>query len=100
MKKIAVIPNYTKDTEYKYTKRLLTYLDGKAQVLMQEKDRIDGVCAVFVNGNVFEGCDAAIVLGGDGTILEVAEHCGMRNIPIMGILFMWNVRDVAGMLVL
>ena len=85
MKKIAVIPNYTKDTENKYTKRLLTYLDGKAQVLMQEKDRIDGVCAVFVNGDVFEDCDAAIVLGGDGTMIRVAEPTSAKGIPVMGI---------------
>lgn len=85
MKKIAVIPNYTKDTEYTYTKRLLAYLDGKAQVVMQEKDRIDGVTAEFVTGDVFEGVDAVIVLGGDGTMIRVAEPASSKAIPVMGI---------------
>lgn len=85
MKKIAVIPNYTKDTEHIYTKRLLDYLEGKAQVLMQEKDRIDGICAQFVAGDVFEDCDAAIVLGGDGTMIRVAEPTSAKAIPVMGI---------------
>jgi NAD+ kinase len=85
VKKIAVIPNYTKDTEYIYTKRLLAYLDGKAQVFMKEKDRIDGVSAEFVEGNVFENCDAAIVLGGDGTMIRVAEQASAKAIPVMGI---------------
>ena len=85
MKKIAVIPNYTKDTEYIYTKRLLAYLDGKAQVFMKEKDRIAGVSAEFVEGNVFENCDAAIVLGGDGTMIRVAEQASAKSIPVMGI---------------
>lgn len=85
MKKIAVIPNYTKDTEYIYTKRLCKYLAGKAQVVMQEKDRIDGISAEFVSGDVFEGCSAAIVLGGDGTMIRVAEPCSEKAIPVMGI---------------
>lgn len=85
MKKIAVIPNYTKDTEYIYTKRLLAYLDGKAQVFMKEKDRIDGVNAEFVSEDVFENCDAAIVLGGDGTMIRVAGPCSEKGIPVMGI---------------
>ncbi|MBR5809615.1 MAG: NAD(+)/NADH kinase [Clostridia bacterium] len=85
MKKIAVIPNYTKDTEYVYTKRLLAYLDGKAQVFMQEKDSIDGVLAEFVQGDVFDGVDAAIVLGGDGTMIRVAEQASAKAIPVMGI---------------
>lgn len=85
MKKIAVIPNYTKDTEYVYTKRLLAYLGGKAQVFMQEKDRVDGVLAEFVQGDVFDGVDAAIVLGGDGTMIRVAEQASAKAIPVMGI---------------
>lgn len=85
MKKIAVIPNYTKDTEYTYTKRLLAYLDGKAQVFMKEKDRFDGAMAEFVSGDVFDGCDAAIVLGGDGTMIRVAGPCSEKGIPVMGI---------------
>lgn len=85
MKKIAVIPNYTKDTEYIYTKRLLTCLAEKAQVVMQEKDRIDGMCAQFMTGDVYDGCDAVIVLGGDGTMIRVAEACSEKGIPVMGI---------------
>ena len=52
MKKIAVIPNYTKDTEHIYTKRLCNFLCDKAQVVMQEKDRQDGILAEFVSGDV------------------------------------------------
>ena len=85
MKKIAVIQNYTKDTEYVYTKRLCDFLNGKAQVLMQEKSRRDGIVAEFVEGDVFKGCDAAIVLGGDGTMIRVAGPCSENAIPVMGI---------------
>ncbi len=85
MKKIAVIPNYTKDIEYEYTKRLCAYLDGKASVMMQEKDRIDGINVQYTDGCVYEDVDAVIILGGDGTILQAAEPCGQNGIPVMGI---------------
>lgn len=85
MKKIAVIPNYTKDTEYVYTKRLCDFLKGKAQVVMQDKDKKDGISAEFVTDDVFNGVDAVIVLGGDGTMIRVAEPCSENSIPVMGI---------------
>lgn len=85
MKKIAVIPNYTKDIEYKYTKQLCDYLAEKAIVVMQEKDKVDGICAEYTCGCVYDGVDAVIILGGDGTMLQAAEPCGKNKIPVMGI---------------
>lgn len=85
MKRIAVIPNYTKDIEYEYTKRLCGYLSRRAEVVMQEKDRADGIAATFTGGDVYDGCDAVIILGGDGTMLQAAEPCGKNSIPVMGI---------------
>ena len=85
VKRIAVVPNYTKDREKEYTKRLCRFLGGKAEVVMHEKDKADGVCAEFISGDIYEGCDAVIILGGDGTMLQAAEPCGKRAIPVMGI---------------
>jgi NAD+ kinase len=34
-----------------------------------------------------QGCDVAIVLGGDGTILHAARLCAFLNIPIVGVNF-------------
>lgn len=85
MKRIAVIPNYTKDTNQEYTRRLCRYLGGKAEVVMPADARVNGVEATFVSGDVYEGCDAAVILGGDGTMLQAAEPCGKRGIPVMGI---------------
>lgn len=85
MKKIAVVPNYTKDFEYRHTRRLCEYLSGKAKVVISEKHRICGIPAEFTEDNIYEDADAVIVLGGDGTILRVAEPCGKNAIPVMGI---------------
>ncbi len=85
MKRIAVIPNYIKDTERTYTKRLCKYLEGKAQVVMHQKDFCEGILAEFCDRDIYDRVDAVIILGGDGTILQAAEPCGKNKIPVMGI---------------
>ena len=84
MKKIAVIPNYTKDYDKKYTRLLCDYLSGKAQVVMQNIHKQEDICADFCE-DIYTGTDAVIILGGDGTMLQVAEPCGKNKIPVMGI---------------
>ena len=85
MKRIAVIPNRTKDKDYKYTKELLGILAGKAEIVMPEKEQISGYDIVFRGADLYSGVDAVIILGGDGTILQAAEPCGRGGIPVMGI---------------
>lgn len=85
MKRIAVIPNYVKDENHIYTKKLCDYLSGKAEVVMQKKDEALGICAEFIDGDIYSGVDAVIILGGDGTMLKAAEPCGKNKIPVMGI---------------
>ncbi len=85
MKKIAIIPNYTKDTEKSYTKRLCEYLSGKVGIVMYARDRIDGIGGEYVEDNPYDSVDAVIILGGDGTMLQAAEPCGKNAIPVMGI---------------
>ncbi len=85
MKRIAVIPNSTKDKDYRYTKMLLQILSGRAEIVMPEKDAISGENVRFCGEDLYDGVDAVIVLGGDGTILQAAGPCGRGNIPVMGI---------------
>ena len=84
MKKIAVIPNNTKDVNYEYTKKLCDFLAGKAEIIMHKKHDNTGIDANFTE-DVYLNADAVIVLGGDGTMLQAAEPCGKRGIPVMGI---------------
>ena len=85
VKRIAVIPNRTKDKGYKYTKALIAILAGRAEIVMPEEDKESGVEALFCGTDLYDGVDAVIVLGGDGTILQAAEPCGRSAIPVMGI---------------
>ncbi len=86
MRNIVIIPNDNKDVELKITKELISILYDRAQLYMDIKFSHLGGNIIFADGEeLFECADFVIVLGGDGTILEVAEHCGVRNIPIIGI---------------
>ena len=86
MKNIIIIPNENKDLKLEVTKKLINILSGRAELFMEKKFSYLGGEITFADDNeLFDNADFVIALGGDGTILEVAEHCGMRNIPIMGI---------------
>ncbi len=86
MKNIIIIPNDNKDIGLEVTKKIIDILRGNAQLYMEKKFSHLGDDIIYADGDeLFEAADFVVVLGGDGTILEVAEHCGIRNIPIMGI---------------
>ena len=72
--KIAVIPNLTKDPELIYSNKVKEYLAS------EEVEVID-------YGRSLEEFDMVVVLGGDGTILEIAEEAAKTNTPIIGINF-------------
>lgn len=85
MKKIVIIPNETKDVGLNVTKSVTDILNKKAEIFMEEKFKESGISAEFKGDNLFDDADFAIVIGGDGTMLCVAEPCGKRGIPVMGI---------------
>ena len=87
MNKIAVIPNTDKDFELKATCELVKILKGFGKEVLIEKS-IDFkdkslVCETDKNGLL--DADLIIVLGGDGTILEIAEEAAKNDTPIFGI---------------
>ena len=86
MRNIVIIPNDKKDAELKTTKKLIFLLKDKAQLYMEKKfSHLENGINFLDDEDLFDCADFVIVLGGDGTILEVAEQCGTRNIPIIGI---------------
>ena len=86
MKNIVIIPNDKKDNDLLITKKLIGELCCSARLYMNKKFSSLGDKVIYLDEEeLFDNADFVIVLGGDGTILEVAVHCAMRNIPIMGI---------------
>ncbi len=85
MKRITVIPNHTKDMGLHVTKKLIDALSGKAEIYMNKMYKDSGLKVNYVGDELYDIADCVIVIGGDGTILQAAEPCARRHIPIMGI---------------
>ncbi len=86
MKNIAIIPNESKDIGLGVTKNLIDILKGRVNTKMESRFMKTGFDVEFCEiDKIYDNTDFVIVLGGDGTILGVAEPCGKKNIPILGI---------------
>lgn len=82
---IAVIPNISKDVGLVTTKRFINSVGKRAAIVMDKMYNTGQFDAQFRSGDILSGCDIAVVLGGDGTILSVAAECAKKSIPILGI---------------
>ena len=80
--KILVCTNPQKDVRLEITDKVCEILDKYDieynRFVLESRD-------ANINSDVSEGCDAVIVLGGDGTIMRVAKKCKEYAIPIMGV---------------
>lgn len=85
--KIAVITNKNKDTGLMTATKVAKFLCGKAEVFMSNDTVLDSACGVTYTepDELFCVSDLAIVIGGDGTLLNVASQCAKANIPALGI---------------
>lgn len=87
MNRIAVIPNTDKDTELKATYELVEILNSFGKEVIVDRsigfENTDLVCEV--EKSEISRADMIIVLGGDGTILEIADEAAKYNTPILGI---------------
>lgn len=86
MKRIAVIPNNSKDLGLVNTRRLVEFLHDKSEVYMDESYSVLGMNVKYVlSSDIYNYADYAVVLGGDGTILQRAAECAKHKIPVLGI---------------
>lgn len=88
MQNIAIMPNLDKDKQLVNTKRVFQIIKKyKKNVLITEKIAkligYDG--EVSTQSDIFNNSDLVIVLGGDGTLLNVARHTAINSIPVVGI---------------
>lgn len=86
MKRIAIIPNNGKDLGLLNTKKIIEYLDGKAELYMDPAYEVIGMNVNYVDcGELYNKAEIVLVLGGDGTILQCAPECAKKHIPVLGI---------------
>ena len=88
MKKFAIIPNRTRDEGYEETKKVFALLKNRGcRLLMEAELETEGFDGADFGSmeDILNEADVAIVLGGDGTILNIAPLAAKIGIPIFGI---------------
>lgn len=83
MNRFLIITNKEKDIDLRVTKKIVAYIEkaGKAAILSSVSSVQEDNSAVIIPKMI----DCAIVLGGDGTIIQTANDLMAQNIPILGV---------------
>lgn len=83
MDRFIIITNQKKDKDYAVTNRIAAYIrEAGRHVILSRLDNID---KDLRTADAATGCDCAIVLGGDGTIIRTAINLLSFGIPILGV---------------
>lgn len=88
MKKIGLVINKCKDENLVYANKVISLLqENDFEVFLNPSVAADNILSapILQEDDFFETCDALITLGGDGTLLQVAEKAALYQKPILGI---------------
>ncbi len=82
MNRFYIVTNDAKDPDYQITDQIRQMLEeaGKTCILCQKDKR-----KKIIPSTIPDDLDCAIVIGGDGSLIEVARLLYGRNVPILGI---------------
>ncbi len=86
--KLGIIPNLTKDKDLNVTRSILFWFANKEiEVLLESAiaKSLDYKNDGFSTDEIYSSCDVVIVLGGDGTILNIARQSSQYGVPLFGI---------------
>ncbi len=85
MNNFLILANTDKDIDLSLSKKISEYLSGKGAKATIISDVNEHYEDLRVKEELVKGVQAAIVLGGDGTMLRAAHSIGMYDIPYIGI---------------
>jgi NAD+ kinase len=86
--KLGIIPNLTKDKDFNVTKSILYWFADKDIEILLEQDiaeKLDYKNKGLSSEELYSCCDVLIVLGGDGTILNIARQSSQYGVSLFGI---------------
>lgn len=88
MEKIALIPNVLRDIGLEESKKLVQFLLERNKIILMEdrfqNESLPNVCFCSMD-TMMQEAELAVVLGGDGTILDIAPQAAHYNLPVFGI---------------
>jgi NAD+ kinase len=86
--RLGIIPNLTKDKDMNVTRSMLDWFLNKDIKLLLESDIAEKLNCVNIGcsrDEMYSSSDVIIVLGGDGTLLNIARQSAKYNVPLFGI---------------
>jgi NAD+ kinase len=86
--KLGIIPNLTKDKDLSVTRSILLWFANKdVEILLESEiaEKLENKNKGFSREELYSSCDVIIVLGGDGTILNIARQASHYDVPLFGI---------------
>lgn len=90
MDKFLIVTNTDKDVNYEVSKTIKEYMEsnGKTCVIAAEAENHVNEYDPYIDvSQVEDDVDCALVLGGDGTIIQAANDLVYKDIPLLGINF-------------
>ncbi len=85
MDKFLILANDDKDIGLTLSNKITKYLSSKGAGAVIVSDVVNDYDGITIRGDLLEGVQAILVLGGDGTMLRAARAIGTSQIPILGI---------------
>lgn len=87
MKTIGLIVNRDRDVGYLFTDKVIALLQKYGYIIKLHHSAKNAELRIPIveDDSFFEECDALLTLGGDGTLLRVAEKAALYQKPILGI---------------
>jgi NAD+ kinase len=85
---IGVISNLEKDKDQQVTKQVISWLEERGEkVYFDEKisSELGLIRDNYCDEYIFKNSDVIVVLGGDGTLLNVARQASCNEVPLFGI---------------